>query len=265
MITRRFFLRSGTLALASFGLDPLFLDRAAYAFTPLRISSRGKTLVCLFQRGAVDGLNMVVPYGDRAYYRDRPRIALPRQRLVDLDGHFGLHPNVIEINVPSLRQRQQDIPLLTEHFLQKLAQPNNSAVAQLSPPAQAALQNYRFPGNVRELENTLERAYTLCENNVIDVADLQLRQIAGQFSDIAAENTHSGHTQTCSAQSNTTEHNPLLSTPSDSSLDSYLEEVEKQAILKALEETRWNRTAAAEKLGISFRQIRHRLKKFGIE
>ena len=94
MITRRFFLRSGTLALASFGLDPLFLDRAAYAFTPLRVSSSGKTLVCLFQRGAVDGLNMVVPYGDRAYYRDRPRIALPRQRLVDLDGHFGLHPEL---------------------------------------------------------------------------------------------------------------------------------------------------------------------------
>jgi len=179
-------------------------------------------------------------------------------------GHFRqdmfYRINVIEINVPSLRQRQQDIALLAKHFLQKLAQPNDPAIAQLSPAAQTALQNYRFPGNVRELENTLERAYTLCENNVIDVADLQLRPTEAYVAEPATENIQASHTQT-----NTTEHKPLASTPNDSSLDSYLEEVEKQAILKALEETRWNRTAAAEKLGISFRQIRHRLKKFGIE
>jgi uncharacterized protein (DUF1501 family) len=94
MITRRFFLRAGTMALASFGLDPLFLDRAAYAFPGLRPAGKGKTLVCLFQRGAVDGLNMVVPHGEQAYYRDRPRIAVPRNRVVDLDGHFGLHPEL---------------------------------------------------------------------------------------------------------------------------------------------------------------------------
>lgn len=89
-ITRRAFMRAGSLALVSFGLDPLFLDRAAYA---ARLpAARGKTLVCLFQRGAVDGLSMVVPHGDPAYYRNRPRIAIPKERLLDLDGHFGLHP-----------------------------------------------------------------------------------------------------------------------------------------------------------------------------
>jgi uncharacterized protein (DUF1501 family) len=93
MLSRRVFLRSGGLALVSFGLDPLFLDRAAYALAGARSGAAGRrTLVCLFQRGAVDGLSMVVPHGDAHYYRERPRIAIPRNTLVDLDGHFGLHP-----------------------------------------------------------------------------------------------------------------------------------------------------------------------------
>ena len=93
-ISRRYFLRSGALALASFGLDPLFLDRAAYAIPRIGPSTAGKTLVCLFQRGAVDGLNMVVPHGDGGYYQGRPRIAVPRNQVIDLDGHFGLHPEL---------------------------------------------------------------------------------------------------------------------------------------------------------------------------
>ena len=93
MITRRAFIQAGGLALVSLGGDPLFLDRAAYA---LRRSSigRGRTLVCLFQRGAVDGLNMIVPHGDAQYYAERPRIAIPRRSVIDLDGHFGLHPSL---------------------------------------------------------------------------------------------------------------------------------------------------------------------------
>lgn len=94
-LTRRAFMRGGALALVGYGLDPLFLDRAAYAVNPaLGPAASGKTLVCLFQRGAVDGLSMVVPHGDRAYYRDRPRIALPRELVLDLDGQFGLHPRL---------------------------------------------------------------------------------------------------------------------------------------------------------------------------
>lgn len=165
--------------------------------------------------------------------------------------------NVIEINVPSLRERQEDIALLADFFLEKLARNNDTSAAQLSPSALAILQSYNFPGNVRELENTLERAYTLCENNVIDADDLQLRPTDTSGSLAPAE---SASVAPIAEQPTSTP-----STTENGSLDNYLEEIEKQAILKALEETRWNRTAAAEKLGISFRQIRHRLKKFGIE
>ena len=90
-VTRRAFLRSGALALVSYGLDPLFLARAAFA-RDAAAPARRRVLVCLFQRGAVDGLSMVVPYGDRDYYRERPRIAIPAREALDLDGQFGLHP-----------------------------------------------------------------------------------------------------------------------------------------------------------------------------
>jgi uncharacterized protein (DUF1501 family) len=94
-ITRRAFIRGGALGLVSFGLDPLFLSRAAYAANGLGTSATSRrTLVCLFQRGAVDGLSMVVPHGDSHYYSERPRIAIPRSAVVDLDGHFGLHPQL---------------------------------------------------------------------------------------------------------------------------------------------------------------------------
>lgn len=94
-ITRRVFVKSGGLALFSLGLDPLFLARAAFASTSQAARAAARpVLVCLFQRGAVDGLNMVVPHGDATYYRERPRIAVPAQDVVDLDGYFGLHPRL---------------------------------------------------------------------------------------------------------------------------------------------------------------------------
>ena len=96
MINRRVFVKSGGIALFSLGLDPLFLDRAAYALQPAgpRAAEDGKVLVCLFMRGAVDGLNLVVPHGDPFYYKERPRIAVPASDLTDLDGFFGLHPRL---------------------------------------------------------------------------------------------------------------------------------------------------------------------------
>ena len=94
-VSRRVFVKSGGLALFSLGLDPLFLARAAYAATrSTAYPSNRPILVCLFQRGAVDGLNMIVPHGESAYYRERPRIAVPERDVVDLDGHFGLHPRL---------------------------------------------------------------------------------------------------------------------------------------------------------------------------
>jgi uncharacterized protein (DUF1501 family) len=94
-ISRRVFVRSGGLALVSLGLDPLFLARAAFASNRLTAyASSRPILVCLFQRGAADGLNMIVPHGDRLYYDERPRIAVPQRDVVDLDGYFGLHPRL---------------------------------------------------------------------------------------------------------------------------------------------------------------------------
>ena len=96
-VDRRVFVKAGGLALVSLGLDPIFLTRAAYAVARAGgPASSKKTLVCIFQRGAVDGLNMIVPHGDPFYYRERPRIAIPRPGaaggVLELDGHFGLHP-----------------------------------------------------------------------------------------------------------------------------------------------------------------------------
>ena len=103
-ISRRVFVRAGALGLVSFGFDPLFLSRAAYAAQGVSGPARGgRTLVCLFQRGAVDGLSMIVPHGDEQYYRERPRIAIPRSTVVDLDGHFGLLDLVVLLPVSGSR------------------------------------------------------------------------------------------------------------------------------------------------------------------
>jgi len=96
-ISRRVFVKSGGLALVSLGLDPLFLERAAFASyrrLPFITAQSRPILVCLFQRGAVDGLNMIVPHGDPIYYQERPRIAVPEKDVLDLDGYFGLHPRL---------------------------------------------------------------------------------------------------------------------------------------------------------------------------
>ena len=96
MMTRRIFLKNGSLALVSLGFTPAFIARSAQA-----AETRRKVLVAVFQRGAVDGLNMVVPYNERAYYASRPSIAIPRPGLqdgaVDLDGFFGLHPRMASL------------------------------------------------------------------------------------------------------------------------------------------------------------------------
>ncbi|MEO5826708.1 MAG: DUF1501 domain-containing protein [Gemmatimonadales bacterium] len=94
MISRRAFMKAGSLALVSLGADPVFLDRAAYALPVNGGRARGRTLVCLFQRGAVDGLSMVVPIADPAYWTTRNRIAIPRPDLLALDGQFALHPRL---------------------------------------------------------------------------------------------------------------------------------------------------------------------------
>ncbi|MBD8623620.1 sigma-54-dependent transcriptional regulator [Pseudomonas sp. CFBP 13727] len=149
--------------------------------------------------------------------------------------------NVIELRVPCLRERREDIPLLAASVLARLAQGSGLPPAQLTPAALETLKGYRFPGNVRELENMLERAYTLCEDDRIEASDLRLSE--------TAVSVESGE--------------PSLAQVDN--LEDYLESVERKLILQALEETRWNRTAAAQRLNMSFRSMRYRLKKLGLD
>jgi two-component system response regulator PilR (NtrC family) len=161
---------------------------------------------------------------------------------------------VINLYVPSLRERPGDLPELIEHILVKLMGGNALNKPILSNTALVALQRYDFPGNVRELENILERALALYEGNRIELKDLNLPMSAimnvqmnkgiGNLSDSGA----------C----------PVFN-PVDGSLEDYLEKIEKNILTRALEENKWNKTAAAKQLGLSFRSFRYRLKRLSLD
>ena len=159
------------------------------------------------------------------------------------DLFYRIH--VIELPMSPLRERTGDIALLVDHILGRLANRTGLPTPLIEPAALETLQRYDFPGNVRELENMLERAMALCDDNLITEDDLGLDPSRG------GANVAPGH-----------------DTPppiSDLGLEEYLSGVERETILKALEQTRWNRTAAAKVLGISFRALRYRLEKLGLD
>ena len=164
--------------------------------------------------------------------------------------------NVIELAVPPLRDRQQDIPELGLAILSKIARENDAPVCELSNGALAALHNYSFPGNVREFENILQRAAALCEEDIILESNLEFI-LATSASFISTE-TQAEVAPAVTANSN-------VELDADFSLEKHLESIEIEAIEKALIETRWNKTAAAKKLGMSFRSLRYRLKKLGLD
>ncbi len=152
--------------------------------------------------------------------------------------------NVIELIVPPLRERVEDIAEIAHHLLAKLAKTNAmTALPYLSDAAQKKLESYAFPGNVRELENILERVLALHDGVMIDSHHLNL-PIITDMSTLALPEEY-----------NASQH----------SLENYLEDIEKQAICNALEINAGNKTAAAKQLGISFRSFRYRLKKLGLE
>lgn len=165
--------------------------------------------------------------------------------------------NVIEVRTPALRERRQDIPLLASAILKRLAATNGlGKPPSLDRSALELLSGYSFPGNVRELENTLERAITLSDGARITADDLQLRPC------LPTEGTSETVAATASPAGAKPAGLPVVGT---GALDAHVEELEKQAIREALEKTRWNKTKAAELLGMSFRSLRYRIKKLGIE
>ncbi len=212
----------------------LFLDEVADL--PLHMQVK---LLRAIQEKAVRpiGMQKEIPIDARILSATHKDLAeLVRQGAFRQDLFYRI--NVIELHVPSLRERPQDIAVLAEHILTRLAQQGNIIKPELTAAAMNTLLRHPFPGNVRELENILERAITLCEGNTIDVQDLRL---------------------------------PLQPSvepvPSNDklSLEPYLDNIEKDVIVKALEQTRYNKTAAAKLLGITFRALRYRLKKLGLD
>lgn len=153
--------------------------------------------------------------------------------------------NVIQTSVPALRERPEDIPELVALLTSKLCQQWQVTEPKISATAHDALRQYAFPGNVRELENILERALTLADGHIIDVRHLQLPDHARPKQEKAS--AHSGHR------------------PDETPLEDYLQDIEREEILRALETTHWNRTAAAKKLGMTFRSLRYRLQKLSLD
>jgi len=148
--------------------------------------------------------------------------------------------NVIQLRMPPLRERPSDIPDLAGHLLARICTRSGLTPKKLTEPALAAMQSYDFPGNVRELENILERALALSDGDRIVAADLQLPVAPPKAP-------------------------PPPAAPDNRPLEDYLADVERTAILQALERTRWNRTAAAKNLGITLRVLRYKLAKLGLD
>ena len=155
--------------------------------------------------------------------------------------------NVIELRVPALRERLGDIPELAEAVLRRLGRRLKTTPPRLAADAMAALESYAFPGNVRELENILERAVTLSGGGEIHAGDIQLRPSTGAGAGGAPAAA------------------PVAASTGAAPLGDHLEEIERDAIVKALEQARYNKTAAAKALGMTFRALRYRIKKLGIE
>lgn len=218
----------------------LFLDEVA----DLPMAMQVKLLRAIQEKAIRPiGANKEIPINVRilsATHKDLAALVQTHQFRQDLFYRI----NVIELHVPSLRERTEDIPKLVDFFVSKIAHSWQVRPPRVSADAMHTLMAYAFPGNVRELENILERAMTLCEGNTVNAEDLQLPEPGS--SPVSREE--------------------YISVSHDSmELDPTLFEKEKEVIMRALEKTRFNKTAAAKLLGISFRALRYRIKKLGIE
>ncbi len=211
----------------------LFLDEVADLPMPMQV----KLLRAIQEKS-------IRPIGDQQEIPVDVRIiSASNQDLAQMveDGEFRqdlfYRINVIELHIPPLRERKEDIPILVNSIMTRLSEENGTIKPKIEQDALNRIYNHPFPGNVRQLENTLEHAMALCDDGTISLEDLNL------------------------PETSTTP----MNMGDDQSLEEYLEQVERQIISKTLEDTHWNRTAAAKKLGLSFRALRYRLSKLGIE
>ena len=150
--------------------------------------------------------------------------------------------NVIELRMPALREMKEDIPLIANAILARLCQANGRSGCSFSPAALKALTHYDFPGNVRELENILERTLALCQDAEIDQDGLQLASV-GVLQDTSI---------------------PPVASGDGLPLQDYLDQLEKESIIEVLKKTKYNRTAAARLLGITVRSMRYRMERLGL-
>ena len=165
--------------------------------------------------------------------------------------------NVIELLVPPLRDRAEDVPELVDTLLAKIC--HNENIPNITQKAMDYLKQYHFPGNVRELENILERAITLSSGEEIHSDDLQLP-------DNTAKSLYGDSPIELQQNQPSNIKVPEISfIRGDKPLEDFLDDIERKAIEEALETTRWNKTAAAKALGITFRAMRYKLKKLGLE
>jgi two-component system response regulator PilR (NtrC family) len=182
-----------------------------------------------------------------ASHRDLAKLVSENRFRQDL--YFRI--NVLTLRVPPLRERLEDIPDLAVHLLGRLAERDGGSAHTLSPAAFSALRQYSFPGNVRELENLLERACALAENNEMTAEDLGI--------DLTALNN-----QPLMCAAAPCEEESEIADEGDGEMEEISDD-ERAQVLKTLDETRWNRTAAARKLGMTLRQLRYRLQKWGMD
>ena len=166
--------------------------------------------------------------------------------------------NVIDIEVPALRERKEDIPDLALHLLQKVAEDNGDEVKTLSSEAMDQLCHADYPGNVRQLENTLARAAAMAETAIIGIEDLEeLTPVSRPLiASPVVSNTTDEPTGSLDATS-------LSAVAGD--LEGHMDSIEREILQNAMTEYRWNKTAAAKALGVSFRSLRYRLKKLGLD
>ncbi|MEM1412622.1 MAG: sigma-54 dependent transcriptional regulator [Pseudomonadota bacterium] len=192
------------------------------------------------------------------------------------DLYFRL--NVIELAMPSVCDREGDIPLLANHFLGEITKEWDTPAPTISIGAMTQLEQHPLSGNVRELINILQRAVTMAEGDTIEPDDLMLEQgvIAQAEAPVPAAAAIAGHAMPvgegpfaamnpAAAGAAAAAGNGTPDRPGDQSLDTFMEDIERKALQEALEKARWNKTKAAELLGISFRSLRYKLKKYEID